>query len=197
MVGRPSESGFTVMETVIVVCLVGIVSAIAVPMFGNVLAGFRLSGDARSVANAIALAKMRAASNFSRARLYVDLTSDTHHVESWDKGTSTWIAESSDEALKTGVSFGYDIIGAAPPNTQGTIAQAPACLDDAGVAIANTACVMFNSRGVPIDASLAPTALDAVYLTDGSAVYGITVAATGMLRTWHAFPAVTPNWVLN
>ena len=57
----------------IVVGLIGVISAIAVPMFGNALANFRLSGDARSVSNAVAVAKMRAASDFSRVRLYVDL----------------------------------------------------------------------------------------------------------------------------
>ena len=44
-------------------------------------------------------------------------------------------------------------------------------------AIANTACIMFNSRGVPIDSTFAPTGDDALYVTDGMAVYGVTVAA--------------------
>src|SRR4051794_10610233 len=67
------ESGFTLVETLIVVGLIGVVSAIAVPMFGNAIANFRVSGDARSVSNAMAVAKMRAASNFSRVRLYLDV----------------------------------------------------------------------------------------------------------------------------
>jgi hypothetical protein len=44
---------------------------------------------------------------------------------------------------------------------------------------------MFNSRGVPVDSSFAPTASDALYVTDGAAVYGLTIAATGMMRTWR------------
>ncbi len=185
------------MEVTIVLAVIGIISAIAMPMFGSALAAFRLSGDARSVSNAVAVAKMRAASNFSRSRLYVDLGGNTHHIESWNKTTSAWTAESGTSPLSLGVSFGYDIIGAPPPNTQATIGQAPLCVDDMGAVINDTACIMFNSRGVPIDSTLAPTGVDALYLTDGSAVYGITVAATGMLRMWHAFPAVTPSWVLN
>ena len=79
---------------------------------------------------------------------------------------------------------------------QATIAQAAACTDDMGVPIGNTACLMFNSRGVPIDSTFAPT-VDALYVTDGTAVYGVTVVATGMIRLWHTPPVSTPTWVLH
>ena len=55
---------------------------------------------------------------------------------------------------------------------------------------------MFNSRGVPIDSSGAPLGTNAFYLTDGSAVYAVTVAATGMLRSWRTLPVATPSWSL-
>src|SRR6185503_8624535 len=136
------ESGFSLLEIMFVVGLIGVISVIAVPMFGNSLASFRLSGDARSLSNAIALAKMRAASNFSRVRLRADIPSRTHRIEVWDKATSTWVAEGGSNGLNTGVSFSFGVVGAPPPNTQTTIAQAAECTDDAGVAIANTACIM-------------------------------------------------------
>ena len=41
-----------------------------------------------------------------------------------------------------------------------------------------------------------PTAANAHYLTDGTAVYGITVAATGMIRTWRTPATTTPSWSL-
>ena len=189
------DSGFTILETVIVVGLIGVVSVVAVPMFGNAIANFRVTGDARSVSNTIAVAKMRAASNFSRVRLYVDLNAESHHLESWNKETSSWTTEGGLTYLSTGVDFGYDVVTVPPPSTQGTIGQAPQCTTDDGALIANTACVMFNSRGVPIDATGAPTTLNAIYVTDGTGVYGVTVAATGMLRSWHAPPVATPTWV--
>jgi hypothetical protein len=83
-----------------------------------------------------------------------------------------------------------------PPNTQGTLGQAPACKNDAGTAIGNTACIVFSSRGLPIDSVGAPTAADAIYLTNGSVVYGITLAATGMIRTWRTNDTSTPSWEL-
>ena len=45
--------------------------------------------------------------------------------------------------------------------------------------------------------AFAPTGIDALYVTDGTAVYGVTVAATGMLRLWRTLPVATPTWVLN
>lgn len=192
--GLRRESGFTILETVIVLGLIGVISVIAVPMFGSMISGFRLSGDARSVSNAVAVAKMRAASDFSRVRLYVDLSTRSHHIEAWDKTTSQWTVEGGSTYLSTNVSFGWGVVATPPPNTQSAIAQAPFCTDDAGVVIGNTACIMFNSRGVPIDSTFSPTAVDAVYLTDGTEVYGVTVAATGMLRMWRTLPVATPSW---
>ena len=190
------ERGFTIVETLFVVALIGVISSIAVPMIGNAIANFRLTGDTRSASNAVSLTKMRAASDFSRVRLYVDLSAKSHHLEVWDKTTSHWTTESGSTYLSTNTSFSYGIVSSAPPNTQATIGQAPQCTNDAGDNIANTACVMFNSRGVPIDSSGAPTAVDALYLTDGTAVYAVTTAATGMIRVWRTQPVSTPSWVL-
>jgi hypothetical protein len=140
---------------------------------------------------------MRAASDFSRARIFIDLTAHTHHLERWNKITSAWEVEGGVTALSSGVSFSFGPVTVPPPNTQATIGQASQCLDDMAMPIANTACIMFNSRGVPIDATFAPTGADALYLTDGSAVYSVTVAATGMLRLWRALPVAVPTWVLS
>jgi prepilin-type N-terminal cleavage/methylation domain-containing protein len=187
-------NGFTLIETMIVLGLIGVISAIAVPMFANAIAGFRLSGDARSLSNAAAVAKMRAASDFTRVRLFVDLTGRTHHIETWDKTASHWTPEGGTTTLSTGVSFSYGVVATAPPSTQATIGQAASCTADDGTVIAGTACIMFNSRGVAIDSTLAPTGADALYVTDGMAVYGITVASTGMLRLWRTLPTSTPTW---
>jgi prepilin-type N-terminal cleavage/methylation domain-containing protein len=193
----PRDAGFSMLEIIVVVGLVAVISAIAVPMFNNAIAGFRLSGDARSVANAASVAKMRAASDFSRVRLYIDLNAKTHKIQVFDK-TSTvccWVTQGGETSLSTGVSFSYGVVTTSPPNTQGPIGQAPFCVDDMGADIMNTACIMFNSRGVPVDNNFSPTGVDAVYVTDGQAVYCVTVAATGLLRMWRTLPVAIPQWV--
>jgi prepilin-type N-terminal cleavage/methylation domain-containing protein len=195
---RTSQSGFTMIEILIVVGIIGVVSVIAIPMVGTALANFRLTGDARGVADSISLVKMRAASDFSRARLFVDLSGLTYHVETLDKTVTPnhWTTEGGLSYLSQNTTFSFGVVATPPPNTQAVIAQAPQCTNDTGAAIGSTACVMFNSRGAPIDSTGAPTALDAVYLTDGTAVLAVTVAATGMSRLWRTPPASTPNWVL-
>ena len=193
-----SAEGFSLVEMLFVVGLIGIVSAIAVPMMGNSLKYFRVSGDARSTANAIALAKMRAASIYSRTRVYFDLSARSFRVDTWDKTTSTWVPDIGSIYLSSGVNFGYSAVTTAPPNTQGTIGQSPLCKTNLGVDVANTACVMFNSRGLPIDSTGSlPAEVYAVYVTDNTAVFGTTVSSTGMVRTWRTPPTSTPTWTLH
>lgn len=193
-----SGRGYSALELLIVVAISGVVAAIAIPMSGNALGYYRLSGDARSLSNAIAVTKMRAAATFSHARLYVDLSGKSFHIETWQKtGTPGWIAETGTTYLNSQNAFGFGSVGTPPPNSQAAIAEAPACLDSASNAIGNTACVVFNSRGVPIvdSAAAPPTVADAVYVNDGATVYGVTVSATGMIRLSQTLIRTTPTWV--
>src|SRR5205823_268513 len=88
-----TQRGYSMIEIMIVLGVTGVVAAIAVPMIGNNLAYYRLSGDARSVANATALAKMRAASVFGHERLYVDLTTKAHRLETQPTTNVAWVAD--------------------------------------------------------------------------------------------------------
>lgn len=193
-----TQRGFSLLEIMLVVGLTGVIAAIAVPMVGNNLAYYRLSGDARSTANATGLGKMRAASVFGHERLYVDRAARTYRLETWNKTSLTccWIADGAAGSLSQGVTYSFGAVGTAPPNTQAAIAQSPACKNNAGTAdIANTSCIIFNSRGLPIDNAGQPF-IYGLYVTDGTAVYGITVSATGTIRTWRTPPTVAPTWSL-
>jgi prepilin-type N-terminal cleavage/methylation domain-containing protein len=192
-----NDSGFTAIEMLTVAAIIAMLGAMAAPMLGNMLGNYRLSGDARGVSNSVAVAKMRASSDFTETRLYVDIGAKSYHIEYWQKsGTPGWVTEGGTTYLATQDRFSFAFVSTPPPNTQSTIAQATACTDSAGVAIGSTACVIFNSRGLPVDATGAPTGANAYYLTDGTAVFGITVAATGMIRTWRTPATTTPSWSL-
>jgi hypothetical protein len=55
--------------------------------------------------------------------------------------------------------------------------------------------VLFNSRGIPVDAAtLNPTPNYALYVTDGTTIYGSTVSATGSVRLWRTKRAAVPSW---
>jgi hypothetical protein len=94
------------------------------------------------------------------------------------------------------VTFGFGVVATAPTNTQPVIGQAPACLDNASAPIGNTACIVFNSRGIPIDNTPSPTTADALYITDGNLVLGVTVTATGLIGVWNTPPVAGYHWTL-
>lgn len=180
----------------IVLALASIVAAIAMPVGGAAVGSYKLAGQAHAIAYQVALAKMRAASSFTRARVFIDTANRTYRLESWNKTTGAWTTEGGTEQLPQLILFGLGTATAPPPDTQGAIGQSPACLDGVlatSTAIANSSCVTFNSRGVPIDSTGAPTGNDAIYLTDGSAVYATTVSATGMTQLWWT-PVQTLSW---
>src|SRR5262245_13983879 len=89
---QAGSTGFSAVELLIVVAMIGGIAAMAAPMTGNALGYFRLSGDARGLSNALSVTKMRAAATFSKARVYVDLPGKSFHIETWRKtGTPGWV----------------------------------------------------------------------------------------------------------
>jgi prepilin-type N-terminal cleavage/methylation domain-containing protein len=186
---RATDAGYTLLEVLIVAGLIGVLSAIAIPMTANSLRNFRIGGDTRNISGMIALAKLRAASAFSRTRVYIDLGAKSYRLETQKSAGDPWLAEGGTNYLSVGVTLGHGGLSSSPPNTQGPIAQAPSCRDASNTAIVDTACVMFNSRGIPIDWTGTPTGIAAVYVTDGMVVDGITVSATGLTQVWQRFPS--------
>ena len=185
------------LEMLFVVAITGVIAAIAVPMMANTMGFLHLDGDARDLRNTVSLARMQAAANFVQARVFVDTSVNGYHIElqngaGWaaTQAGITYLSTSSE-------SYSFGVVSASPPNTQGPILQAPACLNNANppTAIANTRCIVFNSRGIPIDNTGAPVGTYALYLTDGSAVYGVTVSATSSIKLWRTQPTANPAWV--
>ena len=192
-----SARGFSLIELLLTLAIMGVLAAIAVPMSSNAVRYLKISGDARDLSNALSATKMRSAAKFTQSRLLVDLSSNSYYIQTYDKTSSAWATEGGTTTLSSRVTFGFGSVSSAPDNTQTTIGQASACYDNASppVAIANTACVIFNSRGIPVVASTgSPTGDYALYLNDGSFIYGITVAATGFIQTWRSNFTTTPAW---
>ncbi len=181
------------MELLVVVAIFGIVAVIALPVARPAVRGYEVAGQAHAVAYDIALAKMQAAAGFTQARLYADLSANSYRVKVWDKTTNAWTTRGALTPLPSGIGFGYGSVSTAPTDTQGTFGQAEACRDASGTAVADTSCVLFNSRGAPIDHNGAATGNDAIYLTNGDVVYGVTVSLAGLTQLWWT-PTYTTSW---
>ena len=72
-VPNQAQRGFSTLEMTIVMLMSLIVAAIAVPSYLRVASYLRSVGDLRSLNGVTAQAKMRAAADFTHARIYVDL----------------------------------------------------------------------------------------------------------------------------
>src|SRR5262249_43941297 len=121
----------------------------------------------------------------TQARLYFDLAANSYHLETYNKASSAFQIEGGVQNLTGNDSYSYGAVST-PAGTQTSIGEPPACLDGTGNSIANTACILFNSRGVPVDNTGASTSNDAVYLSDGSGgVFSVTVSPSGRIVVWR------------
>ena len=199
--GLPYESamnsgqrGFTLLEVMLTVGVIGLLCAVAIPITEASLKGNRLRSDANAVRNFVGLAKMRASSRC--ARVHADLRTNTYALEVWNRTTNAWVNETGIRSLSTGVTFGFGALAAPPPNTQVTIGLSPACTAGLTAAdtIENTACVTFNSRGLPIDADGNLFPRHALYVRGEPAVFATTVTATPLIRFWSSPNSSTATW---
>ena len=171
MRSSPSQRGITLVELVAVTVISLILASISLTTFSSTVQSYRLSGDARTIASQITLARMRAASEFTQARLTINPGGATHQVEIYDKTTSQFVVENGTHTLSPGISFGYGSIST-PVGSQSPISQSTH--------------ILFNSRGIPVDNSGIPTGSYAIYLTNGSNLYyTVTVSVSGVLSVWH------------
>lgn len=209
------QAGFSTLEMLIVVFISVIITAIAVPQFIRTSQFLRAASDLRSLGGSTAQAKMRAAADFTHARVYADLSGNTFQIHVWNKTGNCWVAE-VDRAqtclayngsapnspsviqLSQGITYGFGTIATGPTPGSANIGQAASCRVGVagaapGNAIGNTACIEFNSRGTPVDSTNVPVANGAFYITNGAVVNSVTVSATGSIQSWST-PASSTNW---
>ena len=100
MVDRNSKnhSGFTLMELILVVVIMGIMGAIAIPAFMGFLPGMRLNGAARQVMSDLMDARMNAVKQNNQFKIFV--LSD-HEYKILDDDDNDGIDDSGTETSRT------------------------------------------------------------------------------------------------
>lgn len=69
---RAGAGGFTLMELVIVAVLIGILAALAVPLFGRTIPRLKSHAEARGILNTIRIARSRAIAENTQYGVYLD-----------------------------------------------------------------------------------------------------------------------------
>ncbi len=161
-----------------------VIMVIALPNMQTYLNSYRTAGDARAIAAQISLAKMRAAAEFTDARVNFNSfaknsTTSTYQyqVEIYNQSTSAWAIDQTG-STNTGVQnlsnntlYGYGTVST-PAGTQSPIS--------------NSGTIEFNSRGIPVTSGLVATGNSAVYINDGnSTYYAVTVSPSGNIQIWQ------------
>src|SRR6266705_2731474 len=101
--GRSVDHGYSLVEILIVMFTIITLAAIAIPNLMTVVGNLKTRGDARDLNGEIVLAKMRAASDYARARVYADLSANTFRIEVYQSGDSGWVADGGTQSLYNSV----------------------------------------------------------------------------------------------
>jgi prepilin-type N-terminal cleavage/methylation domain-containing protein len=189
------DSGFSAVELLIVLAILGGMAAIGIPLSNGMIDDFKSRGDAQGLSAAIAQTKLTSASKFTRARLYVNLSANSYRIQTWTKtGTPGWTAATDEIFLSDRSTFGFGSVAAPPANTLASLTQAPACLDDVGVTIPGTSCMIFGSRGTPMTAAGLPASSQGVFLHGNSGTFAVIMGAAGQLQVWRTTQTGASTW---
>lgn len=213
------RAGFTMIEIAVVITIIGIMAALAVPAMGQWMADQRLKAAARSVADTFTLARENAIRSgdyqivfFQKDMLNAALLNNGVPVpiltlddgRPGTPGQNCRITAAKAQTVvnaQAGVNWGVTFAGAVrAPNDTGTgpIASGSSFVDPTGAA---TTWVMFGPNGVPVGVTAACVAGitgsggGAVYLTNTFRDYAVVLSALGGVRvtTWDS-SAAAPAW---
>lgn len=179
--GKTSSAGFSLIELVIVVAVILLLAAIAIPNAVATLRAYRMTSSARGVAHQLSLARLRAETEFTNSQLVIDPATNSYNLQvcsvaGGKADNCTTAGDYNNEGtqfLPSGISFGFG----------------PATVPAGGqAALQQTLQTRFNSRGIPVllDGSGNTNANDVIYVTDGQAnTFAVSVTVGGHVRVWR------------
>lgn len=205
---RLPEHGFSLIEMMLVVGILAVTAAVALPSVVSSLKGYHLHADAAALADDANVARMRSASQYAPYRLNINTSSGTFSMEklcgdttssadaNCSGGTNPYAAFST-PAIELGTQYAApgdtyascrpSSVSAYPGDITGDAAGCPTLLQ-----------VYFNTRGIPVNTSGGP-------LTNGGAVIyisnqnnltdAVTFSLGGRVAVWN-WDAGSAKWVM-
>jgi prepilin-type N-terminal cleavage/methylation domain-containing protein len=171
------EHGFTMIETTVVVLIVGVVIAFAAPRISNAMREYKLNAATRQIADLIQRAKTQAMSDNKSVTIRVDTANNRAGIVVLDNAGAE--LRTDYVQLPQGVTFSM------PANVTAPMTGAPITRSVSFPAQGTSTTVFqqaFNSRGFP--AVAAAGTINAIYLSNSRTFRALTLTSVGGIRTW-------------
>ena len=170
---RHHSVGYSLLEVAIVIALLMMLAAVAVPSFVTAMNSWQLSADARGIATSLVNGKFQAISQATRYQVIYALSGGTWTPQKFNRTANAFENDGpqvnlSNEVGDSGIHFQESSTNPVP-----------------GFPSRSSTFIRFNSRGLPINEAGISTGSNVVYLTDDQTDYAITVSLLGRIELWR------------
>lgn len=170
-------------ELLIVLAIMGVIAAIAVPQALNFAKAYRLHAVASSIASQLNVTRFRATSQYSPYRMNFNTSGSSFTMDRLNSSYSSPVTEFGAQTLPTGISFLTTCPVSAKP---GTISSTFSGISSS---------IFFNTRGLPVDSTGTPSNNNVIYIKNQDDLYdAVTVTLGGQIQSWNYSPG-TSSWL--
>jgi Tfp pilus assembly protein FimT len=170
------------LEVLVVILIMGIIAAFALPNAMNFVRAYRLHADASAIASQLNVARFRATSQYTPYRISFNFPANSFTMDRLDTSYGSPKTEFGAQPLSRGITLLPKCpVAAKPGNVSATFEESSSAIN-------------FNTRGLPVDASANPTNNNVVYLQNDFNLYdAVTVSLGGQISIW-TYSATAKTW---